>query len=73
MVENRFYGGILSNSQIHFRSDSTKKYFKESKRTMSDIHPLTFHLGNGVAGENKLGQMILDTGFEDRSAHFAIF
>jgi len=25
---------------------STEKYFEDSKKTMSDIHPLTFHLGS---------------------------
>jgi len=63
----------MSSNQKHFRSDSTKKYFEDSKRTVSDIHPCTFHLGSGVAGKDKLGQTVLHTGLGGGSTHFANF
>jgi len=47
MVENRFYRGVLSNNENIFEATRRKKYFEESNRTVSDIHPHTFYLGRG--------------------------
>jgi len=47
---------------------------KKVKEQLSDIHPRRFHLGSGVAGEDKLGQTaVLDAGLGGGSTHFAIF
>jgi len=79
MVENRFNGCVYCQTAKYiFEVTLTeKKYFEESKRTISDIHPRLFHLSSGVEREDKLGHKVLDAGLRAdqllKKCVFAIF
>jgi len=48
---DNFFGGVLYTAKNIFKVIiSLEKYFKESKRTMSNIYLRMFHLGSSIVG-----------------------